>query len=196
LEDHDELPTTPTVAIVPLLVRPEKGGQDAIAAGMMIPLPTNVDDPLERLRRADSTLRQAKERHRAVPASVLLDVSMFAPASVSAMANRMINALPYRSFVGPHVNAAITNVPGTRETVYLAGRPLTSSHPLPPITRLTTLNIGFQSTADWVGVGIVSCRDIMRDSDQLAAAMPVELDRLVKATTPSGARTRRRPPAR
>jgi WS/DGAT/MGAT family acyltransferase len=181
LIDHDELPTTPAVALVPMLVRGSKGRDDAIAAGMIIPLPTNVDDPLERLRRADGALGLAKERHRALPASVMLDVSMFAPASVSVMASRLVKALPYRSFVGPQVNVAITNVPGTRQATFLAGCPLVSSHPLPPITNTTTLNIGFQSSADFVGVGAVSCRDTMRDLDDLVNAMPVELDRLLAA---------------
>ncbi len=181
LLDHEELPTTPTVAMVPLLVHGSKGRQDAVAAGMVIPLPTNVVDPLERLRRTHSALRLAKERHRAYPATVMLDMSMFAPASMAAMAGRLVNALPHRSYVSPGVNLAITNVPGPRHPVHLAGRPLVSSHPVQPITDLTPLQIGLQSGAHGVGIGAVACRDTTEDLDQLVAALPVELDELLQA---------------
>ena len=181
LADHDELPTSPVVAMVPLLVHGSKGRQDAVAAGMVIPLPTNVDDPLERLRRTHSALRLAKERHRAVPVTVMLDMSMFAPTSLAAMAGRLVHALPHRSYVSPGVNLAITNVPGPHRPVYLAGRALVSSHPVQPITSLTPLHIGLQSGANGVGIGAVSCRDTTHDLDQLVAALPAALEELLVA---------------
>ena len=68
-----------------------------------------------------------------------------------AMAGRLIDALPYRSFISPTVNLAITNVPGPRQRVHLAGRPLESSHPVMSINYLTPLHIGLQSGPDGVG---------------------------------------------
>jgi hypothetical protein len=106
---------------------------------------------------------------------------MFAPPAVAAMAGRLIDALPHRSFVSPTVNLAITNVPGPRGEVHLAGRPLESSHPAMSITDLTPLHIGLQSGVDSVGVGAMSCREALPDLDALVAAMPLELKELVAA---------------
>ncbi len=61
------------------------------------PLPTNVADPAERLARTHDALAVAKERHAAVPASMMQDMSMFAPPAVAAMAGRLVDALPYRA---------------------------------------------------------------------------------------------------
>ncbi len=189
---HDELPTSPVVAMVPVLVAGAGGGhEDAHVAGLVVPLPTHVADPSQRLVRTHETLRQAKERHAAVPASVLQDMSMFAPPAVAGMAGRLIDALPHRAFVSPTVNLAITNVPGPRETVHFAGRPLVSSHPTLSVTNLTPLHIGLQSGADSVGIGAVACRDTFDDLDALVAAVTVELGELRAAVRP-GRKTRAR----
>jgi WS/DGAT/MGAT family acyltransferase len=189
---HDELPTSPTVAMVPILVRGPTDGRaggrdDAHVAGLVATLPTHLADPAQRLARTHEALRTAKERHAAVPASLLQDVSMFAPPAVAAMAGRLVGAMP--TFVSPRVNLAITNVPGPRRPVHLAGHLLESSHPALSISDLTPLHIGLQSGADGIGIGAVSCRDTLDDLAELVAATGVELDELVATTRP-------RPPAR
>ena len=114
---------------------------------------------------------------------------MFAPPAVAAMAGRLVDALPYRSFVSPTVNLAITNVPGPRQPVHLAGRPLESSHPAHVDQRpARPLHIGLQSGADVVGLGAVSCRDNLDDLADLLAGAPIELAELDAAVTPRGRR--------
>ncbi|MET0458920.1 MAG: wax ester/triacylglycerol synthase family O-acyltransferase [Ilumatobacteraceae bacterium] len=194
---NDELPTDPTVAMVPILVRgPVDGGNggrdDAHVAGLVASLPTHVADPVQRLTRTHEALRTAKDRHAAVPASLMQDVSMFAPPAVAAMAGRLVGALP--TFVSPRVNLAITNVPGPRRPVHLAGHPLESSHPAMSISDLTPLHIGLQSGADGIGIGAVSCRDTLDDLASLVASTSVELDELVARVAPP--RRTRKAPAR
>ena len=73
---------------------------------------------------------------------------MFAPPALSALAGRLVGALPHRSFASPTVNLAITNVPGSRQQMYLAGRPLEASYPVLTINELSPLHIGLQSGPD------------------------------------------------
>lgn len=195
---HDELPTSPVVAMVPVLVAGSSGRDDAHIAGLTVALPTHLADPAQRLASTHQGLRAAKERHAAVPASLLQDMSMFAPPAVAAMAGRLIDALPHRSFVSPTVNVAITNVPGPRHAVHLAGRPLESSHPALSITDLTPLHIGLQSGPDSVGIGAVSCGDNLDELGELLAAVPTELSGLVAAVARPGRTSQRavRPHAR
>ena len=54
--------------------------------------------------------------------------------------------MPYRAFASPTVNLAITNVPGSRQQMYLAGRPLEASYPVLTINELSPLHIGLQSS--------------------------------------------------
>ena len=191
LDTHHELPSSPLVAMVPMLV----GGRDhddAHVAGLVVPLPTNVADPGERLRRTSAALGVAKQRLVAVPASLMQDVSMFAPPALSALAGRLVGALPHRALAGPTVNLAITNVPGSRRPMFLAGRPLEASYPILTINELSPLHIGLQSTHDAIHVGAVACRDTLEDLAPLAARMPDELDAIDRAVVPA-ARKRSRP---
>lgn len=183
LDRHEELPTSPTVALVPILV----GGAgpdaaDAHVAGMVIPLPTNVADPAERLRRTSDALKLAKQQRGAVPASLMQDVSLFAPPAVAALAGRLVGAMPHRSFASPTVNLAITNVPGSRQQMYLAGRPLEANFPVLTINEMTPLHIGLQSCPGAIGVGALSCRDTLDDLAPLVERLDVELADLARAT--------------
>ena len=188
LDRHDELPTSPTVALVPMLIG-AAGGADAHVAGLVVPLPTNVADPAERLRRTSEALQLAKQKRTAVPASLMQDVSLFAPPAVAALAGRLVGGMPHRSFASPTVNLAITNVPGSREQMYLAGRPLEANYPVLTINRLTPVHLGLQSSPGAINVGALSCRDTLDDLAPLVDRLDVELDALDGATAPK--RTRR-----
>ncbi|MCU1503755.1 MAG: hypothetical protein JWM12_3109 [Ilumatobacteraceae bacterium] len=174
---HRELPTSPLVAMVPMLVGGE-GNHDAHVAGLVVPLPTNVADPARRLRRTSDALQAAKQRRVAVPASLMQDVSMFAPPALAALSGRLVGALPHRAFASPTVNLAITNVPGSREQVFLAGRPLEANHPVLTINELSPLHIGLQSSHGAIGVGALSCRDTLVDLASMVERMSIELAEL------------------
>jgi diacylglycerol O-acyltransferase / wax synthase len=188
LEVHDELPSSPLVALVPMLVG--TNGNHSHVAGLVVPLPTNVAEPEERLRRTSQSLSEAKKGRTGVPASVMQDVSMFAPPALAALAGRLVGAMPHRAFASPTVNLAITNVPGSRQRMYLAGRPLEISYPVLTINELSPLHIGLQSGPDAIGVGGLVCRDTMDDLDALLERMPVELELLERATGVRRARPR------
>ena len=193
---HDELPSSPIVAMVPMLM----GGDDrddAHVAGLIVPLPTTTGAPAARLARSSEALATAKQRMVAVPASLMQDISLFAPPALGALAGRVVGALPHRPMVSPTVNVAITNVPGSRQQMYLAGRPLEASHPVLTINDLSPLHIGLQSSHEAIDVGAVACRDTLQDLEQLVARMPVELDLLEQTvlghrTTSARTTTRRR----
>ncbi len=193
LEAHDELPSSPIVAMVPMLVGGD-GHDDAHVAGLTVPLPTTTATPAERLARTSDALAAAKQRMVPVPASLMQDISLFAPPALGALAGRVVGALPHRPMVSPTVNVAITNVPGSRQQMYLAGHPLEASHPVLTINDLSPLHIGLQSSHDAIDVGAVACRDTLQDLDALVARMPVELDLLGQAVLGGRrARSTRRP---
>ena len=179
LDDRDELPTSPLVAMVPVMVAGPAGTRDgAHLSGLVVPLATNVTDPVDRLRRTSEALRFAKDRHDAVPASVIQDMALFAPPAVAALAGRLVGALPLRTLASPTTNLAITNVPGPRHEVLLAGRPLEGTYPLLAINETSPLHIGLQSSPGVVHVGAVACRDSLPDLAALVNLLPVELSRL------------------
>ena len=115
---------------------------------------------------------------------------MFAPPAVAAMAGRLVDALPHRSFVSPTVNLAITNVPGPRQPVHLAGQPAGVEPPgdvdQRPARRCTS---ALQSGPDVVGIGAVACRDNLDDLGGLLAGGAARAGR--RSSPPSAAGERR-----
>lgn len=180
---NDELPTSPIVAVVPVLVRGQRDA-DAHIAGIMLTLPTHLADPVRRLEETAANLERAKQRHVALPVSLTQDVAMFAPPAVAALANRITDAMPHRRLLSPTVNLGISNVPGPQRPVYLAGRPLRSSHPVLSVSDITPLHLGLQAGPSTLGIGAIADGDSVDDLDGLVDAVGIELAELSAAVGP------------
>jgi hypothetical protein len=178
LIDKEELPTSPVVAIVPVLVG-GAGHHDGHVGGMLVDLPTNVDDPARRLELTTTALERAKTGDVGLPASLRQDIAMFAPPAITSVAGRLLEALPHRRFVSPTINLAVTNVPGPRRPVHLAGRPLRASHPVLSVSDTTPLHLGVQAGPEVVGLGAIADGEHVPDLVGLVDAAAVELDELL-----------------
>ncbi len=180
---NDELPTSPIIAVVPVLARKEDDA-DAHIAGITIALPTNIADPVRRLEATARNLVRSKERYGEIPLSLTQDIAMFAPPSMASLANRIDQALPHRRFVSPPVNLGITNVPGPRRPVFLAGRPLLASHPVLSVSDITPLHLGVQAGPTELGLGAIADGDVINDLTGLVDAVGLELAELAAAYRP------------
>lgn len=180
---HDALPERPVVAMVPVSVRTreEQGTFGNQVSVMMVEIPTHLEDPLARLRFAHESLRGAKERHDALPAKALQDVTAFIPPAVHARATRVMLDLATRPQLRPLVNLVISNVPGPSHPIYFAGAALVAHYPVSVIADGTGLNATVMSYRDRVDVGIVADREQMPDLDTLDAGVRAELAALLAA---------------
>jgi diacylglycerol O-acyltransferase len=178
LVERDALPADPLVAMVPMSVRTEeeKSSYGNRVSMMIVPIPTNVEDPRERLLTAHETLKGAKERHRAMPASLLTDATSFIPPAVHARASRLTMELGGR--LAPPLNLVISNVPGPREPLYLAGAQLQANFPVSVITDGVGLNMTVMSYRDHVDFGLVGDRELMGDTWELMDGLERSLDEL------------------
>jgi WS/DGAT/MGAT family acyltransferase len=178
LLERGELPEEPLVAMVPVSVRTQEqmGTYGNRVSAMFVPIPTDEPDPRQRLLTAHETLKAAKERHRALPASLLQDVTQFIPAAVFARATRVVTQLSSLPRVRPALNLVISNVPGPREPLYMAGAQLVSNYPVSVVTDGVGLNITCMSYRDHVDFGIVVDRDMVDDAWPLMDAVREALD--------------------
>jgi WS/DGAT/MGAT family acyltransferase len=197
LLERDELPAEPLVAMVPVSVRaPEQEGTfgNRVSA-MIVPIPTDVADPRERLLTAHETMRAAKERHNALPASILQDVTEFVPPALFTRAARTIQQVGTLPQMRPALNLVVSNVPGPREPLYCAGARLEHHYPVSVITEGMGLNITCMSYLDHVDVGIVVDREQVDDAWPMFQAVDDalrELDQLI-CGRPAGPRRAPRP---
>jgi diacylglycerol O-acyltransferase len=178
LIERDALPAEPLVAMVPMSVRTEeeKSSYGNRVSMMIVPIPTNVEDPRERLLTAHETLASAKQRHRAMPANLLTDATSFIPPAVHARASRLTMELGGR--VAPPLNLVISNVPGPREPLYMAGAQLQANFPVSVITDGVGLNMTVMSYRDHVDFGLVGDRELMGDAWPLMDGLEQSLDEL------------------
>jgi diacylglycerol O-acyltransferase / wax synthase len=169
LVEHDELPDQPLVAQVPVSVRSEEeiGTYGNRILLMSAPLFTNVADPVLRLQLTHEALSDMKERHKALPATLLQDANHFIPPAVFHRAAQLTFRLSSSGAAHPTWNLVISNVPGPRIPLYCAGARLVANYPFSVITDGMGLNITVMSYLDNLDVGIVADRDQMPDVNRL-----------------------------
>jgi hypothetical protein len=161
--------------MVPVSVRTEeeRGAFGNRVSMMIVPIPTDEAHALRRLERTHELLRSAKERHRALPASLLTDATAFIPPAIASLAARTTMQLLGRT--RPPVNLVISNVPGPRNPLFLAGAQLQAAYPVSVIVDGVGLNITVMSYRDHLDFGIVADREQVDDAwgilDDLRAAL-------------------------
>jgi WS/DGAT/MGAT family acyltransferase len=197
LQDRGELPDERLLAMIPVSLRTEaqRGTYGNRITTMLTPLPTDVGDPTERLTATHEALRSAKDRHGAVPATVLQDINDFIPPAVFARAARVTSRVAARLPGQAPVNVVISNVPGSPEPLYLAGARLEAIYPVSAIAHGVGLNITVMGHAGGLNYGVVADRDAVHDALPLATAIEqahAELLALVKPSVRTSPRSRRR----
>jgi WS/DGAT/MGAT family acyltransferase len=185
LQDHEALPETPLVAAVPISVRTaaEAGAAGNRISGLVAALPTQLPDPVDRLRVVHEAMRAAKEQHGALPADLLSDVTQFAIPALAGQAARLNERLRLLERANPF-NLFVSNVPGPNVKLYFAGAQLLAYYPLSAIADGQGLNITVISYLDQMFFGLVACRELVPDLEAMAGYLNDELRILLAATAP------------
>lgn len=184
---RSQLPAEPLVAVIPVSVRTREqvGTFGNRVSTMFVAIPTDEPDPGERLRRAHETLRAAKERHKAVPATVLQDANHVIPPALFARASRVTTIVATRHPSHAVANAAISNVPGSPTPLYLAGAQLEAMYPVSAILDGVALNITVMSYCGGLDFGVVVDRDAIDDAWTLTDALRRSQSELVSLIKPA-----------
>jgi diacylglycerol O-acyltransferase len=181
--------------MVPVSVRgPEEAGTfgNRISA-MIVPIPTDVPHPRDRLVRAHELLRGAKANHAALPASLLTDATAFIPPAVAALAAR--TTIDLLSRTRPPLNLVISNVPGPREPLFCAGARLERMFPVSVVVDGVGLNMTVMSYRDHLDFGIVTDQGQIPDAWPFIAHLHTALQELETVLGPTVTRRPRRTPA-
>ncbi len=183
LQLHDALPDAPLVAAVPVSVRTrdQQGTYGNRMSMMLAALPTNLSDPGSRLGAMHEAMRAAKDQHGAIPASLLADVTQFAMPALANQAWRLSARLRLIERVNPF-NLFVSNVPGPRVRLYLAGAEVLAYYPVSALVDGLGLNITMMSYRGNLHFGLIACPELVPDLDVMAGYLREELDALISAT--------------
>jgi hypothetical protein len=149
---------------------------------MLCRLETHIDDPAERLESIAAANAAAKDHAAAMGPTLLQDLTQVAGQTMFGAAMKLLPRIPLPD-KPPH-NLVMSNVPGPQEQLYLLGCRVDAMYPLGPIIARAALNITVMSLNGRLGVGIISCPDLVGDLWDLADAFPAALKELLNCSEP------------
>jgi diacylglycerol O-acyltransferase len=181
---HDALPDAPLRAMIPVSIRTgdEADPWTNRVSAIVTDLPTDSDDPLERIARCHAGMNAAKRQFELVPAEALADLTQFSPPVVATSAVRLASQVRLADRVASPVNVVISNVPGPRRPVYFAGARMCHQFPVSIVADGHGLNITVQSYLDQLDFGFIADRVLVPDVGDLADLHIAEIDRLLHAS--------------
>jgi hypothetical protein len=144
---------------------------------MLCRLETHIDDPVERLASIAAGNAAAKDHAAAMGPSLLQDWTQVAGQTMFGAAMKLLPRIPLPE-KPPH-NLVMSNVAGPQDQLYFLGCRLDAMYPLGPIIAGAALNITVMSLDGRLGVGIISCPDLVPDLWDLADAFPAALKELL-----------------
>jgi len=164
LDEHAALPAKPLVAAVPVSLRSDGDMRLNNQVSMMLmKLGSDEADPRARMRAIVKASSRLKKTVSNVKSVLPTDFpSLGVPWMMSALVSlygraRLADTLP------PVANVVVSNVPGSRVPLYLAGARMTTNFPVSIVTHGLGLNVTVQSYNGALDFGIIACRRALPD---------------------------------
>jgi diacylglycerol O-acyltransferase / wax synthase len=163
-------------AMVPVSVRTRS---QASALGnrvssIFVDLPVGPMGPKKRLALITEKTRYLKHSNEAVGAEFLMNIGMWAPPTIHAMAARTAARSRF-------INLVVSNVPGPQIPMYIGGARLLAQYPIMPIASNMGLSIAVTSLAGTMAFGVTADWDTLPDIELLAQGMDEAILDLKKA---------------
>jgi diacylglycerol O-acyltransferase len=166
-------------ASVPVNLRPlDRAHKLGNSFGIVfLTLPVGIADPVRRLRAVKKEMDELKRSPEALVTYGVLNVMGMTPVEVEKLGLR---------FFGSKATAVLTNVPGPREPLYLAGRKLDTVMFWVPQSGRLGLGISILSYAGGVRLGVATDGGLVPDPERIVA----EFEKEFKALHERAARNR------
>jgi diacylglycerol O-acyltransferase / wax synthase len=137
-------------------------------SGVMMVVPIELDDPLERVQTVHDAAVTAKEAHHLLgPELVSRWAAYFPPAPAEAL----FRWLADKDGQNKVLNIPISNVPGPREHGRVGGALVTEIYSVGPLTTGSGLNITVWSYVDQLNISVLSDGATLLDPHELTTAM-------------------------
>jgi diacylglycerol O-acyltransferase len=138
-----------------------------LVSGMVVEIPMAPMTPRDRLGQVAAATGDLKRSRQAVAAHTLSNLANWAPATLQALAGRVVTSRSQLSGQSV-VNLVATNIPGPQFPFYTGGAKLLDVWPFVSIYHSLGLNIAIVSYNGNVYFGLLADRDLVPDLDDLA----------------------------
>jgi diacylglycerol O-acyltransferase / wax synthase len=166
---YDGESTEPLLASVPVSfdVSPDRLFGNRFS-GMLVPLPSDVADPLERTRAAHSAAITAKDNHRLLGPELICRWAEYLPPAPAAA---MFALMARRNTRNKIFTLPISNVMGPRERGHINRRVVSEIYSMGPLTVGSGINITVWSYVDQLSISVLSDGQTPGDPHELTEAM-------------------------
>ena len=136
-----------------------------LVSGMVVEVPLSPMTPQKRLTLVTAVTGDLKRSRQAVAAHTLSNLANFAPATIQALAGRVVTSQAQWSRQSV-INLVATNIPGPQFPFYTGGAELLDIWPLVAIYHSLGLNVAIVSYNGSVHFGLLADRDLVPDLDE------------------------------
>lgn len=185
LDDRDELPDGPLLAMVPISVRGDDGMAGNQVSVMIVSLATDVADPVERLAAVRDSAVASKALTNAVGARLLTQSATDTPAAITSFATRLAVRANVSNQTRRLFNTVVTNVPGPQVPTYFAGARLLGHYGFGPLQDGAGIFHSLMSADGRVFLSVTACRHMMPDIGAYVEGLRATVEESV-AATPGG----------
>ena len=150
-------------------------------SNMFTSLASDIDDPVERLRAISRITSAAKEVHNILGADMLADWTEYTPPGPFAWFMRQYSKRGFASHHRPPINLVVSNVPGPRAPLYIAGARLAALFSVGPVLEGIGLNVTVWSYIDQMNFAAIACREHIPQLHRITDGLNEGLQELLKA---------------
>ncbi|HEX9767283.1 MAG TPA: wax ester/triacylglycerol synthase family O-acyltransferase [Nitriliruptorales bacterium] len=178
-------------AMVPVSVRAEDDASHTgnKVASVFVSLPMFEMDPVERLQICHEAMSEVKDRHHALGADFLVNLTQFAPPTIHAAASRAAARARLYNFL-------VTNVPGPQLPIYCLGARLMGGFPFTPLASTQSYAVGLTSIDGWMNFGFTADWDALPDVELVTGFLVEARDELVRSAEAADTRSELTKPGR
>jgi WS/DGAT/MGAT family acyltransferase len=187
LDERSQLPTVPVAAMAPISLRSaEDAAESGVKGGnrvsmMVVGLGTDVAGPLERLEAVHQRARSSKKTSSAAGSNTLLDVANVIPSALGEFAAWVYRGLGLSSLHPAFFSCVVTNVPGPKESLFLARSKMVACYGLGPIFDGVGLIHPVLSYDGGITISFTSCPEMLPDPARYEDCLRESFEELVAA---------------
>lgn len=163
LLEQQALPGKSLLASVPVAIKRKDGQMGNAAAGFVVPMGTQLDDPRERLHLIRRVTVRGKQELGDMPAESQMQFALLGITPL--MLGQMTGLLPK---MPPLFNIVVSNVVLGKQPLYLTGAQLEAIYPVSFLFDGYALNVTLVGYGDRIAVGFLGCRDAIPHLQKLA----------------------------
>lgn len=181
LEDRGEEIEGSLVAMVPVSTRAE-GETEELGnqlSGMLVSLASDIKDPVARLDAISESSRVAKQQEKLHGGRFVGDLAQIALPALATRVARAVAGARLFDKVRPPFNVTISSVRVPDVPLFLAGSRVAATYPVGPMAEGIGLNVTAFSYLGQVYFGLLSCRRLLPELDELGIHVDDALGELV-----------------